>query len=92
MLTEPTEPTRDFRHQIVGNRGSFKRPTDPRAELTDALPVLRLQARQPTEAIVEPRHFRHDPLKGFSRNAKPQPAHGFFMHPNLSLVLVFCNR
>ena len=46
------------------------RPADLRAERADRLPVVRVQARQPIEPIVDRRRFRHDPPEGVRRHAE----------------------
>src|SRR5271165_2148456 len=43
---------------------------DLRAERADRLPVVRVQARQLIELIVDRRRFRHDPPEGVRRHAK----------------------
>ena len=70
LLAELGERARDRRRQIVGDGDPFEGPADLRAERADRLPVVRLQARQPVEPIVDRRRFRHDPLKGVRRHAK----------------------
>ena len=70
LLAEPGERAGDRRRQIVGDGDRFDGPADLRAERADRLPVVRLQARQPIEPIVDRRRFRHDPLEGVRRHAK----------------------
>ena len=70
LFAEPGERAGDRRRQIVGDRDPFERPADLRAERADRLPVVRLQARQPIEPIVDRRRFRHDPQEGVRRHAK----------------------
>src|SRR5208282_6430615 len=48
----------------------FDGPADLRAEPADRLPVVRVQARQLIEPIVDRRRFRHDPPEGVRRHAK----------------------
>ena len=48
----------------------FDGPADLRAERADRLPVVRVQARQPIEPIVDRRRFRHDPPEGVRRHAE----------------------
>ena len=70
VLAEPGQRAGDRRRQIVGDGDPFQGAADLRAEGTDRLPVVRLQAGQPIEPIVERRRFRHDPLEGVRRHAK----------------------
>ena len=70
LLAEPGERAGNRRRQIVGDGDPFDGPADLRAERADRLPVVRLQARQPIEPIVDRRRFRHDPLEGVRRHAK----------------------
>ena len=69
-LAEPGERAGDRRRQIVGNGDLFEGPADLRAERADRLPVIRVQARQPTEQFVDRRRFRHDPPEGIRRHAE----------------------
>ena len=48
----------------------FEGPADLRAERADRLPVVRVQARQLIEPIVDRRRFRHDPSEGVRRHAE----------------------
>ena len=70
LLAEPGERAGDRRRQIVGDGDPFDGPADLRAERADRLPVVRLQARQPIEPIVDRRRFRHDPPEGVRRHAE----------------------
>ena len=70
LLAEPGERAGDRRRQIVGDGDPFDGPADLRAERADRLPVVRVQARQPIEPIVDRRRFRHDPPEGVRRHAE----------------------
>src|SRR5690606_8044226 len=70
-LAESGERAGESRLQIVGNRDALEEPTDLRAERPDRLPVVRPQARQSIELIVERRRFFHDPAEGVRRHATP---------------------
>ena len=70
LLAEPGERAGDRRRQIVRDGDPFDGPADLRAERADRLPVVRVQARQPIEPIVDRRRFRHDPPEGVRRHAE----------------------
>ena len=70
LLAETGERAGDRRRQIVGDGDPFEGPADLRAERADPLPVVRVQARQPIEPIVDRRRFRHDPPEGVRRHAE----------------------
>jgi hypothetical protein len=70
LLAEPCERVGDRRRQIVGDGEPFERLTDIRAERADRIPVVRVQARQLIEQIVDRRRFRHDPPEGVRRHAE----------------------
>jgi hypothetical protein len=71
LLAGPGEREGDRRRQIARDGNPFDGPADLRAERADRLPVIRVQARQLIEPIVDRRHFRHDPPEGVRRHAKP---------------------
>ena len=48
----------------------FEGPADLRAQRADRLPVVRVQARQLVEPIVDRRRVRHDPPEGVRRHAE----------------------
>ena len=70
LLAEPGDRAGDRRRQIVRDGDPFEGPADLRAERANRLPVVRVQARQPIELIVDPRHCCHDPPEGVRRHAK----------------------
>ena len=70
LLAEPGERAGDRRRQIVRDGDPFDGPADLRAERADRLPVVRVQARQLIEPIVDRRRFRHDPPEGVRRHAE----------------------
>ena len=69
-LAELRERPRDRRRQVVGDDDLFDRPADLRAEHPDRLAVVRLQARQPIDPIVDGGRERHDRLEGAGRHAE----------------------
>jgi hypothetical protein len=70
VLAELRERAGDRRREIVRDGDPFDGPADLRAERADHLPVIRVQARQLIEPIVDRRRFRHDPPEGVRRHAK----------------------
>jgi len=70
LLAELGESTGDRRREIARDGDLFEGPADLRAERADPLPVVRVQARQLIEPIVDRRRFRHDPSEGVRRYAK----------------------
>ena len=70
LLAEPGDRAGDRRRQIVRDGDPFEGPADLRAERADRLPVVRAQARQPIELIVDRRRVCHDPPEGVRRHAK----------------------
>ncbi len=69
-LAELGDRASDRRRHIVRGSDSFEGAADLRAERADRLPVVRVQARQPIEPIVDRRRSRHDPPKRIRRHAK----------------------
>ena len=70
LLAESGERDGDRRRQIVGDGDPFEGPADLRAERADPVPVVRVQARQPIEPIVDRWRLRHDPPEGVRRHAE----------------------
>jgi hypothetical protein len=70
LLAETGERAGDRRRQIVGDGDPFEGFADLTAERTDRFPVVRVQARQPIEPIVERWRFPHDPPEGVRRHAE----------------------
>ena len=70
LLAELGESAGDRRREIARDGDPFDGPADLRAERADRLPVVRVQARQLIEPIVDRRRFRHDPSEGVRRHAK----------------------
>src|SRR5262249_19112065 len=58
------------RRQLVGDGGLLEDPADLGALRADRLPLVRPQARELIEPIVDRLSFRHDPLEGVCRHAK----------------------
>jgi hypothetical protein len=71
LLAELGERPGDPRPEIARDGDPFDGLADLRAERADPLPVIRGQARQLIEPIVDRRRFRHDPPEGVRRHAKP---------------------
>ncbi len=69
LVAEPCERAGDRSRQVVGDGDRFEHPADLRAQRADRLAVVRVQARQPVEPIVERRRLRHDPLERVRRHA-----------------------
>ena len=70
LLAEPGERAGDRRREIARDGGPFDGPADLRAERADRLPVVRVQARQLIEPVVDRRRLRHDPPEGVRRHAE----------------------
>ena len=70
LLAEPGERADDRHRQIVWDGNTFEGPADLRAQCADRLPVIRVQARQPIEPIVDRRRVHHDPPEGVRRHAE----------------------
>ena len=70
VLAETGDLPGDRRRQIVGEGDPFERLADLRAERADPLPVVRVQARQPIEPIVDRWRLPHDPPERVRRHAE----------------------
>ena len=70
LLAETGERVGDRRRHVVGDGDPLDGPADLRAERADRLPVVRVEARQPIEPIVDRRRLRHDPPEGVRRHAE----------------------
>ena len=70
VLAEPGESAGDRRREIARDGDLLEGPADLRAERADRLPVVRVQARQLIEPIVDRRRFRQDPPEGVRRHAE----------------------
>ena len=70
LLAELGERAGDRRREIARDGDPFDGPADLRAERADRLPVVRVQARQSIEPIVDRRRVRHDPPEGVRRHAE----------------------
>jgi hypothetical protein len=70
LLAELGESAGDRRREIARDGDPFDGPADLRAERTDRLPVIRVQARQLIEPIVDRRRFRHGAPVRVRRHAK----------------------
>jgi hypothetical protein len=69
-LTERGESAGDRHRHIVGEGGSLDGPADLPADRSDRLPVVRGQARQLVEPVVDGRRLGHDPPEGVRRDAE----------------------
>src|SRR5262249_24016344 len=63
VLIELGQSAGDRRGEIVRNGDRLKDPADLRADRADRHPVVRIQARQLIEPIVDRRYLRHDPAE-----------------------------
>jgi hypothetical protein len=70
LPAQPVDPAGDRLLQVIGNGDPLNRPADLRTERADRVPVVGVQARQPFQLIIDPRHRRHDLLEGLRRHAK----------------------
>ena len=70
ILAESGESAGDRRREIAGHGGLVEDPADLRAERADPLPVVRVQARQLVEPVVDRRRVRHDPSEGVGRHTE----------------------
>ena len=70
LLAEPGDRGGDRRGQIVGYGDPFERSADLRAERGNLLPVIRLEAREPINRIVERRCFSDDPPEAVRRDTE----------------------
>jgi hypothetical protein len=71
LPAKPGDRAGDRRRQVARDGDPLESPADLRAERADRPPVAGVQARQPIEPIVDPRHRGHDPPEGVRRHAKP---------------------
>ena len=69
LLAELGESAGDRRREIARDGDPFDGPADLRAERADRLPVVRVQARESIEPILDRRRVRHDPPEGVRRHA-----------------------
>ncbi len=69
-LTEPRECACDRRHHVVRDDDPFEGPSDLRAARANGLAVVRVQARQPIELIVDRRRVPSDSPVGVRRHAE----------------------
>ena len=76
LLAETGERAGDRRRQIVRDGDPFEGPADLRAERADPIPVVRVQARQPIEPIVDRRRFRHRSAGKRPSSRRSQAARG----------------
>ena len=79
-LAEPGERAGDRRRQIVRDDDPFEGPSDLRAARANRLPVVRVQARQPIQPIVDRRRVLHDSPEGVRRHAEAS-RHADAFHP-----------
>ena len=70
VRAELGEGAGDRRREIARDGDLFEGPADLRAERADRVPVVRVQARQLIEPIVDRRRFSHDPSEGVRRHAE----------------------
>ena len=70
LLAELGKSAGNHRREIVRDGDPFEGPADLRAAGADRFPVVRVQARQLIEPIVDRRRFRHDPPEGVRCHAK----------------------
>ncbi len=70
VLAEPDERAGDRRFEIAGDGDRLQYPADLSAERADRLAVVRLEARERFEPIVDRRRVRDDPREGAGRHAE----------------------
>lgn len=70
LLAEPAERAGDRRRDVARDGDLLDDAAHTCAERADRLPVLRVQARQLIEPIIERRDFRHGPPEGVRRHAE----------------------
>jgi hypothetical protein len=70
VLADSGERASDRRRNILRDGDPFEGPADLRAQRADRLAVVRVQARQSIEPIVDRRRVRHHPPEGVRRYAK----------------------
>src|ERR687898_889328 len=80
LLAEPGERAGDRRRQIVRDDDPFEGPADLRAARANRLPVVRVQAGQPIQPILNRRRLLHDPPEAVRRHAKAS-RHADAFHP-----------
>jgi hypothetical protein len=80
LLAEPGKRAGDRRRQIVRDDDPFEGPADLRAARANRLPVVRVQAGQPIQPILNRRRLLHDPPEAVRRHAKAS-RHADAFHP-----------
>jgi hypothetical protein len=71
VLAQTGEREGDRRRHLVGDDDPFEGSADLRAERADRPAVVRVQARQPIDPIVDRRRLRHHPAEGVRGHAEP---------------------
>ena len=70
LIAQPDEGSGNWPRQIAGNDDPFDGPTDLRAQRADRLPVVRAQARETVELIIDQGLFSDNPPEGIRRDAE----------------------